>query len=87
MFEGVRFARCSVFVLDRRKGYTNIRIVREQILEALLTRNVPLPRSAYIVKLRSAGRGGHETMINYDLEFERVDLFGPIKAIEPDEYS
>ena len=86
-FEGDIFARCSVFVLDRRKGYRNIRAVREAILSSVVARSVNLTRDAYIVKLRHMGRSGHATMQNFDLEYERIDLQGQILALEPDIYT
>lgn len=86
-FEGDIFARCSVFVFDRRKAYRNIRAVREAILSSLVSKSVPLTRDAYIVKLRHMGRSGHATMENFDLEYERIDVQGQILALEPDRYT
>lgn len=85
-FESKRFSRCTVFVFDRRKGYRNIRAVRELVLAALVAQRVTLTRLGFIVKLNSVGRTGHSSMENYDLEFEGIDMQGQIVSTEPDLY-
>lgn len=86
-FEGVRFARCSIFVIDRGKGYSNIRATREAILEALLLKPVPLARDAFVKKLGHLGRSGHSIQESFDVDFDRVDFQGSIHAMEPDAYA
>ncbi len=85
-FEGDIYVRCSVFVLDRSKGYTNIRPTRIEILSNLIPRSVTLTRQgATVIQLRSPGRSGHDIFTNYDLEFEQIDLQGKI-VVERDLY-
>lgn len=86
-FEGVRYARCSIFIVDRGKGYSNIRVVREAVLVALLLKPVPLARDAFIKKLGHLGRSGHSIHESFDVDFERVDFQGSILALEPDAYA
>ena len=86
-FEGTRYARCSVFIVDRGKGYSNIRAAREAILTALLLKPVPLARDAFVKKLGHLGRSGHSIHESFDVDFERVDFQGSIFAMEPDAYA
>lgn len=84
---GQRESTFSVWVYDRGLAYSNIRTVREAVLTALLGQPVSLVRSALIVAVDFRGRTGHAIDSDFDLDLERVDLFGPVVAIEPDEYA
>lgn len=81
-------ASCSVFVYDRGSPspYSVIRPMREAVLTALLDQNVLLPRGAVIVSTKYAGRTGHDVFVEFDLDFERIDLYGPIVTTSPDSY-
>lgn len=83
-----RIASCSVFIYDRGSPspYSAIRDAREAVLTALLDQPVVLTRDAQIVSVKHEGRTGHEIAPEFDLDFERVDLYGPILAFEPDVY-
>lgn len=73
-----RVARVRVFVFDRRKGYTNIRSMREAVIEALLNKSASLVREAYVVKLGYAGRSGHMELDSFELDYEQIDFVGPL---------
>lgn len=83
-----RIATCSVFIYDRGSAspYAPIRALREEVLAALLDQPVTLVRDAYIVSVKHGDRTGHEIEPDFDLDFERVDLFGPVFTSEPDAY-
>jgi hypothetical protein len=81
-------ATCSIFIYDRGSAspYSSIRAMREAVLTALLDQNVLLPRGAVIVSTKYSGRTGHDVFVEFDLDFERVDLNGPIVTTSPDVY-
>ena len=77
-----RVAACSVFVYDRGRGYGSIRAVREAAIDALANQPVSLTRDAFIVRVRYAGRTGHQRFEQFDLDYERVDFEGPLTFSE-----
>lgn len=81
-----RQVSCSVFIYDRGGSYDNIRMLREAVLLALLGQPVTLPRDAYVVAVRYDERTGHAIDETFDLDFERVDFYGPLALITPDVY-
>ncbi len=73
-----RLARFRVFVFDRRRGYTNIRTMREAVIVSLLNKSASLVRDAYGVKLGYAGRDGHTRLEDFELDYEQIDFAGPL---------
>ncbi len=82
-----RKSSCYVFVYDRGSKYTNIRAVRDAVIDALVGQPVSLVRSAYVVSVEKQSRTGHAIDRNFDLDFERIVFSGQVIALEPDEYA
>ena len=74
--EGRKTATASVFIYDRQRGYSNIRLVREAVITALVNQGMALVRSAYIRQVFYASRTGFVQFEDFDLDYEGVALSG-----------
>ena len=78
-------AQCAVFIYDRY-GYTNIRAVREVIIDALVNQPARLARGALVNAVQFAGRSGHAIDVQFDLDIERITFSGAL-IVERDCYA
>lgn len=78
-------AQCAVFIYDRY-GYTNIRVAREVIIDALVNRPATLARGALVSEVKFAGRTGHAIDVQFDLDIERITFSGAL-VVERDCYA
>lgn len=83
--ERTRTAYVSVLIYDRGKGYSNIRVMREAVITALVGQCVLLVRGAMVNHIRHIGRSGHWILEEFDVDAERLD-FGGLLIAEHDEY-
>lgn len=70
--------RAEVYVYDRRRGYTNIRAVRDLVIRAIAGCPAALDFDRYVIKVGYAGRSGHLQDIDFDLDVERITFLGPL---------
>ena len=76
--KGNKTTTASVFVYDRQRGYSNIRLAREAVITALVNQPVVLVRAAYINQVLSASRTGFVQYEDFDLDYEGVSLAGAL---------
>jgi len=75
-------ASCIVGICDRGHAYTNIRTLREAVIEALVGHSALLARAAVVNHTSYGGRGGHDILTEFDLDYEWVRISGPLVTEE-----